>query len=172
MTKKTRRSVLKTAGGVGAMLSIGGVGTAAARKRRGASAESTLFDIVEGNSNFDILELALEETGLDAVLDSDDDQYTVFAPTDQAFGDLLDALGVAAGDLLDRDDLATILLYHVTEGRRYARSVVNPAPVTMVAGGTVDVDGTVLNDGQASITATDIEASNGVAHVIDGVLLP
>lgn len=153
------------------MLSVGGVGTAAARGREGASAGNTIFDIVEGNGDFESLELALEETGLDAVLDSDDDQYTVFGPTDDAFAELLDALGISAGELLADEDLPSILLYHVTGGRRYARSVVNAPDIQMANGETVDVDGTVLNDGQASIAATDIEASNGVVHVIDGILL-
>jgi uncharacterized surface protein with fasciclin (FAS1) repeats len=171
-----RRKVLKAVGATGALAGSGGIGTAAARrgKRQGASAPNTLFDIVKGSDDFDILELALEETGLDAVLDGRR-QFTVFAPTDEAFGVLLEALGVSAGELLARDDLATILLYHVTNGRRYAASVVNAPQIEMVEGGTVTVDGTTLNGGGlggATITATDIEASNGVAHVIDGVLLP
>lgn len=173
MTHKTRRTVLQSIGGIGIALGTGAVGTAAAGKgrRQGASAPNTLFDIVERSDDFDTLELALEATGLDAVLDGDD-QYTVFAPTDDAFVDLLEALDATPAELLARDDLETILLYHVTEGRRYAPSIVNPAPVEMLAGGTVATEGTALNDGQATIVDTDLEASNGVAHVIDGVLLP
>ena len=65
-----------------------------------------------------------------------------------------------------------MLLYHVTEGRRYASSVVNAPAVEMLNSESVTVDGTTLNEGQATIAGTDIEASNGVVHVIDGVLLP
>lgn len=169
--QQTRRAVLKTIGGSTVLLA-GGVGAASARARKGASAEKTIVEIAEASDDFEILVAALEETGLDAVLDSNDDQYTVFAPTDAAFEALLDDLGITAGDLLNNPDLEDILLYHVTEGRRYASSVVNAPEIEMLNGGTVAVDGTELNDGQADIVATDIEASNGVIHVIDGVLLP
>lgn len=174
MTPIDRRTVLKTLA-TGTVLATG-VGTVAARpgkgKRQGASAEQTIAGIAAGNPDFSTLVAALQETGLDAVLDSDDAQYTVFAPTNAAFGDLLDALGATPEELLARDDLATILKYHVTKGRRYAPSIVNPAPVKMLAGGKVTTEGTTLNGGQAEIVATDIEASNGVVHVVDGVLLP
>lgn len=177
MTPIDRRTVLKTLA-TGTVLATG-IGTAAARpgkgKRQGASAEQTITEIAAGNPDFSILVAALQTTGLDAVLDSDDAQYTVFAPTNAAFEALIDALDTTPEGLLARDDLATILKYHVTKGRRYAPSIVNPAPVKMLAGGKVTTEGTTLNGGGlggAEIVATDIEASNGVVHVIDGVLLP
>jgi uncharacterized surface protein with fasciclin (FAS1) repeats len=179
MTPIDRRTVLKTLA-TGTVLATG-IGTVAARpgkgkgKRQGASAEQTIAEIAAGNPDFSILVAALQKTGLDAVLASDDAQYTVFAPTNAAFEALLDALDATPAELLARDDLATILKYHVTRGRRYAPSIVNPAPVKMLAGGKVTTDGTTLNGGGlggAEIVATDIEASNGVVHVIDGVLLP
>lgn len=167
-SKRTRRTVLTAVGtGTTALLGAG-----AATARRGASGDDTIVDIAVASDDFNVLVAALQETGLDEVLAADDDQYTVFAPTDAAFGTLLDALGISAGDLLARDDLANILLYHVTEGRRYASSVVRAPELDMQNGDTVSVDGTELNGGQASIVGTDIEASNGVVHVIDGVLLP
>jgi uncharacterized surface protein with fasciclin (FAS1) repeats len=168
-----RRAVLKAVGGAGAFLAAGGVGAVSARngRREGASAGQTIFDIAEESEDFTILELALEETGLDAVLDAEGRQYTVFAPTDAAFEALLADLGITAGELLANPDLASILLYHVTSGRRYASSVVNAPQLRMLNGDTVAVDGTDLNDGQATIVGTDIEASNGVIHVLDGVLL-
>lgn len=173
MIDRERRKLLKL-GGTGALFAVGGAGTAVARRgrRQGASAEQTIFEIADGNENFDILVAALEETGLDAVLDSDGRQFTVFAPTDRAFEDLLEALDITAEELLALPNLANILLYHVTNGRRYAASVVRAPRIRMLNGGTVTVDGTTLNDGQAEIVQTNIEASNGVIHVIDGVLLP
>jgi uncharacterized surface protein with fasciclin (FAS1) repeats len=173
---QTRRAVLKTIGG-GAALAAG-VGTASARgrgrgrgKRQGASAEGTIVDVAKASDDFNLLIAAVEEAGLVDAL-SGNKQLTVFAPTDQAFADLLEALDVTKEELLARDDLADILLYHVTNGRRYAQSVVNAPRIRMLNGGTVDVDGTDLNGDQADIVGTDIEASNGVVHVIDGVLLP
>jgi uncharacterized surface protein with fasciclin (FAS1) repeats len=106
-------------------------------------------------------------------------QLIVFAPTDEAFGNLLEAREINAGDLLTSDALADILEYHVTSGRRYASSTVRAPHVETLLGEPVSVDGTVLNDGQAGIVETNLEAGNGVAHVINGrdvsgagVLLP
>ncbi|AUX08281.1 surface protein containing fasciclin-like repeats [Halalkaliarchaeum desulfuricum] len=152
----------------------GGVGTAAASGRSGASGDDTIVDVAVADDDFDVLVAAVEEAGLVDVL-SGNRQLTVFAPTDEAFGEL----GVTAENVGEIDfeeevgaSLAEILTYHVTSGRRYSESVVNAPRVEMLNGEDVDVDGTELNDEQAEIVGTDIEASNGVIHVIDGVLLP
>ena len=69
--------------------------------------------------------------------------------------------------------VADILLYHVTSGVRPSPSVVNAPAIGMLNGGTVSLDGAVLNDGQATILGADAaRVSNGIIHVIDGVLLP
>ena len=174
MIDKSRRTALKTIGGTGILLTAG-LGTATARKgkRKGASGDDTIVDVAK-DSDFDVLVAAVEEAGLVDTL-SGNRQLTVFAPTDQAFKDLASALGVEPADLLERDDLADILTYHVTSGRRYSESVLNAPEIKMLNGETVDVDGTTLNGGGlggAEIDDTDIEAGNGVVHVIDGVLLP
>jgi uncharacterized surface protein with fasciclin (FAS1) repeats len=99
-------------------------------------------------------------------------QRTVFAPTDAAFAELgLDADNIAG---LDRDALTNILLYHVAPGRRYASDVVSSDRIRMSNGDFVSVR---LQDGSAFINdsrilVTDVEASNGLIHVIDAVLLP
>lgn len=95
--------------GGGTAFAVGGVGTAAARegRRQGASAENTIYEIVEASADFDTLVAALEETGLDAVLDGTDDQYTVFAPTDGAFSSVNTSN-------LSTEELTNVLLYHVT----------------------------------------------------------
>lgn len=167
MIDSHRRTALKTLGSAGLLLAIGGVGTVAARngRREGASADGTIYEIAAASDDFETLVWALDATGLAAVLGDDDGQYTVFAPTDEAF-ECVDLSG------LDLDDLEDVLLYHVTNGRRYAASVVNAPEIEMLNGGTVTVDGTSLNADQAEIVTTDIEASKGVIHVIDGVLLP
>lgn len=179
-TSTKRRAFLKTVGS--AALLGGGASVAAARgpgggagRRQGASAENTITEIAVNDGRFTTLVAALQETGLAAVLDDDGGQYTVFAPTDAAFEDLLEALDATPEELLARDDLATILKYHVTTGRRYASSIVNAPRVKTLTGGDIAVDGTTLNGGGlggAEITDTNIEAGNGVVHVIDGVLLP
>jgi uncharacterized surface protein with fasciclin (FAS1) repeats len=98
--------------------------------------------------------------------------FTVFAPTDAAFAALPDG---ALDDLLaDPDALAEVLTYHVVAGELYAADVVGQTELETVQGGTVsvEVDGDTVRVGDATIVTTDIEASNGVIHVIDAVLLP
>lgn len=188
MVGMKRRNVLKTVGGAGILLTTG-VGTAAARngRRQGASGDDTILDIVKGDpENFSSLQAALEATGLDSVLDGNR-QYTVFAPDNDAFVELIETLdSVLSDDIEDLNDVigalgadgvTDVLLYHVTNGRRYSESVVNGKKIKMENGGKVEVDGLDLNGGGAAlggatIDGPDVEASNGVVHVIDSVLVP
>lgn len=171
MQRQDRRRFLKTVGATGALFATG---TAAATpgkgEREGASGDDTLVDLLVGTEGeFEVPVAAVAEAGLVDTL-SGNRQLTVFAPTDDAFN----AAGITEENVADLDDefLLTVLLYHVTSGRRYASSIVRAPEVEMLNGGAVSVDGTTLNEGQATIVDTDIEANNGVAHVIDGVLLP
>jgi transforming growth factor-beta-induced protein len=107
------------------------------------------------------------------------DQFTVFAPTDEAFGNLYTALGVSSITEVDAALLLNVLLYHVTEGRRAANSVVTKVNTrtkeTLLEGATfsVDKDGVITAVGNsAAITSANISASNGIIHVIDTVILP
>lgn len=171
MVDQQRRKFLRTAGTAGAILAVGGVGTASARegKRQGASAEGTIVDLAV-NNGFNVLAAAVTEAGLIETL-SGNRQFTVFAPTDAAFN----AVGITENNVggLDDDVLLDVLLNHVTPGRRYSPSVVNVPKVRMLNGEFVTVEGTVLNGGEAELQASDfvdLEASNGVVHVINGVL--
>lgn len=74
-------------------------------------------------------------------------------------------MGISAGELLADARLTNVLLYHVTNGRRYSSSVVNAPKIRMSNGEDVMA-------ADIAIAATDIEASNGVVHVIDEVLVP
>jgi uncharacterized surface protein with fasciclin (FAS1) repeats len=165
-----RRTVLKGVGAGTATL-LGGVGAAAAKP---PSQGDTIVDVASAADDFDVLVAAVQEAGLVDAL-SGNRQLTVFAPTDEAFG----ALGVTADNVGDVDfeaavgaSLAEILTYHVVPGRRKANSIVNADSVPTLNGERVDVDGTDLNGDQADIVNTNIEASNGFIHVIDGVLQP
>jgi uncharacterized surface protein with fasciclin (FAS1) repeats len=98
--------------------------------------------------------------------------FTVFAPTDAAFAALPEG---ALDDLLaDPDALAEVLTFHVVAGAFTAADVVDLTEIETVQGGTlsVEVDGDVVRIGGAQVLVTDIEASNGVIHVIDSVLIP
>ena len=100
--------------------------------------------------------------------------FTVFAPTDEAFAKLPEG---TVEDLLkpeNKDQLVAVLTYHVVPGKVMAADVVGLSEAPTVNGAMIPVsvmDGTVML-GDVAVTATDIEASNGVIHVIDGVLLP
>jgi len=112
------------------------------------------------------------------------DQYTVFAPTDDAFHNLYNALdpdgtsGIKSIRDLPADLVLNVLLYHVTDGRRASNSVVpkkNNKTIETLLGQTFSVDSTKMitaGNSSAMIIAADISASNGVIHVIDSVLIP
>ena len=108
------------------------------------------------------------------------DQYTVFAPTDEAFQALYEVLEISEISELDDPELVLdVLLYHVVEGRRAANSVVPPVrdrTITTLLGATftVDRDGAIsdIYGQEINIVAANISASNGIIHVIDTVLLP
>lgn len=135
----------------------------------------TVVDVAVASGEFPTLVAALQATGLDEVLDGEG-PFTVLAPTEEAFADALVALGVTAEELLADPGLADILTYHVLPLDASAETVltlggeavetVNGATVTI----TVDGESVMVDD--ANVVETDIEASNGVIHVIDAVLLP
>jgi uncharacterized surface protein with fasciclin (FAS1) repeats len=99
-------------------------------------------------------------------------QFTVFAPTDDAFAALgLDETNIGDESVIPQDVLTEILLYHVARGRRDAADVTTSDRIRMLNRGFVFVDGAVLN-GNSNIIVTDVPAANGIIHAIDAVLLP
>ncbi len=134
----------------------------------------TITDIAETTEGFGILYAALEAAGLDATFDGKR-HFTVFAPTDEAFEQLLEDLGLTAGDLLGNTELlVAVLQYHVSRGDRYSGSVLAAGSLKMLDGNMTSVsvtsEGPMIDD--AVIVATDIRASNGVIHVINKVIIP
>jgi len=99
--------------------------------------------------------------------------FTVFAPTDEAFADIQSDVD----ELLEPEnkaELAKILTYHVVSGAVMAADLEDGQELTTVQGGklTVSIEDGKVMVGDASVTSADIEASNGVIHVIDTVLMP
>jgi uncharacterized surface protein with fasciclin (FAS1) repeats len=158
-----RRTVLRGVG-VGTATLLGGVGAATAKP---PSQGDTIVDVAVAADGFDVLVAAVREAGLVDTL-SGNRQLTVFAPTDEAF----EAAGITADNVDEVDGLGDVLTYHVVPGRRKAASIVDADSVPTLNGAKIDVDGTDLNGDQADIVDTNIEASNGFIHVIDGVLQP
>jgi uncharacterized surface protein with fasciclin (FAS1) repeats len=133
--------------------------------------QKTIVDIASEAGNFTTLVAAVKAAGLVETL-SAAGPYTVFAPTDEAFAKL--PAGTVESLLKDKEKLTAILTYHVVAGKVMAADVVKMTSAKTVQGQnvTIKVDGaTVMVDG-AKVIKTDIEASNGVIHVIDSVILP
>ena len=132
----------------------------------------TVVDIALNNPNFSILVAALQKADLvDALLGAG--PFTVFAPTNAAFEDLLEALGITAEELLAQPDLAKVLLFHVVSGKVMSSSLTDGLMAVTLNGESVtfDLEGGVKVNG-STVTAADLEAGNGVIHVIDKVLVP
>jgi uncharacterized surface protein with fasciclin (FAS1) repeats len=132
----------------------------------------TIVDVAAGNEDFSTLVAAVTAADLVETL-SGDGPFTVFAPTDAAFAALPD--GVLDALLLEENKatLAKILTYHVVSGEVTSDQIA-AGDVATVEGQTVAIttdDGGVQVNG-ANVVAADVEASNGVIHVIDAVILP
>jgi uncharacterized surface protein with fasciclin (FAS1) repeats len=144
----------------------------------------TLVDIVIETDALSVLEAAVIKAGLVDTLNGDG-PFTVFAPTNDAFVALLDALGEDYNSLDDFDTqeeldlLKDILLYHVIPANVSSSDLAEGTVATALVDNSIEVIASnntfVIGDASdinANITATDIMASNGVAHTIDKVLLP
>jgi transforming growth factor-beta-induced protein len=140
-----------------------------------AEETETIADIVAGNDDFSTLAAALEQEGLVETFADPEAEFTVFAPNNAAFEAALAELGITADELLAREDLAQILQYHVVEGAVTSDEVVELDSATTLLGEDITievVDGGVVLNGSVNVVQTDIQAANGVIHVIDFVLLP
>jgi uncharacterized surface protein with fasciclin (FAS1) repeats len=125
-----------------------------------------------GNPDFSILVSALQKAELVETLQGDG-PFTVFAPTNAAFEKLLKELDITAEELLAQPDLAKVLTYHVVPGKVLASDLTDGMKASTVNGEELMFDlsaDPMVN--KSMITQTDIEATNGVVHVIDTVLVP
>lgn len=152
-----------------AMLVAGGMSVSAIA----GGMKADIVDTAAEAGTFKTLLTAAEAAGLVSTLKSDG-PLTVFAPTDEAFAKLPE--GTVANLLKpeNKDQLAAVLSYHVVAGKVMASDVVGLDQATSVQGDTIDitVDGNNVMVDAANVIATDIQASNGIIHVIDSVILP
>ena len=134
----------------------------------------SIVDVAVANGSFTTLVAALEATGLDVTLSDLDSSFTVFAPTDDAFALLGDETIAALLD--DTDTLTDILTYHVIGAEIDSSAAISSAgsTVEMVNGDStgLSLDGDNLLVNTVTVTTVDVEADNGVIHVIDAVLIP
>ncbi len=134
--------------------------------------EKTIVEIASENADFETLVAAVQAAGLVETL-SAEGPFTVFAPTDAAFAALPE--GTLESLLLpeNKDQLIAILTYHVVPGAVMSTDLSDDMTAATVQGGDIMIDldsGVMVND--ATVVSADIEASNGVIHVIDKVILP
>jgi transforming growth factor-beta-induced protein len=138
---------------------------------------NSILDAAMGLPDFSSLVTALAKTNLASTFMMDG-AYTVFAPTNDAFAAFLTSLDVSFDDLT-AEDLMPILMYHVVGSKVMSENLVagyvntiytsvEENPVALL----IELDGGVMLNGSISVTLPDVEASNGVIHVIDGVLTP
>ncbi len=135
--------------------------------------KADIVDTAVAAGSFNTLVAAVQAAGLEDTLRSDG-PFAVFAPTDEAFAALPD--GTVANLLKpeNKDQLVSILTYHVLSGKTKSKSLAGQTlSVATVNGQSVSIDGTdgVTVNG-ANVVQADIITANGVIHVIDGVLLP
>ena len=146
----------------------------------------TIVEVAQGNPDFSTLVSAVTSANLGETL-SGEGPYTVFAPTNAAFDKVPQATRDELMSDAGREDLTNILTYHVVQGETNAQALtqaieaagedgyklttVNGAELTAM----MDGENVVLVDAagnRATVTSTDVDASNGVIHVIDTVLMP
>ena len=133
--------------------------------------DGDIVAVAQAAGGFETLLAAATAADLVATLKSDG-PFTVFAPTDEAFAKIPEAQLNAL--LQDKEALQKVLLYHVVPGKVAASQVVNLNSAETAAGQNVSImveNGSVKVD-DANVVATDIQASNGIIHVIDAVILP
>lgn len=148
-------------------------------------AQQNIVEIAVGNESFSTLVTAVKAAGLVETL-SGDGPFTVFAPTNDAFGKLPDGTLETLVDPENKEMLTGILTYHVVSGEFMAADVINAIEenegsftIPTVQGGnlTASLDGesvilTDANGNKSTVIMADVDASNGVIHAIDAVVMP
>ncbi|MCK3683587.1 fasciclin domain-containing protein [Maribellus sp. YY47] len=140
-------------------------------KNDGDTASSTVVEIAASNPDFSILVDAVKKADLAGAL-SAEGPFTVFAPTNKAFNDLFEQLGVDGIKDLTAEQLTPILTYHVVPGKVMSSDLSNTSVATL-NGQKIKIDltnGAMINE--SKVVKADISGKNGVVHVIDKVLIP
>jgi len=135
----------------------------------------TVYDVISGSSDHSTLKAAIDAAGLNTTLSDPTAEFTVFAPDNNAFTDLLTELGITPADLLASSDLADILTYHVLVGTTNSTDITNGAIFTPInTANTLKLTVTsapAVFVNQAQVNVADLTATNGVVHSIDAALL-
>jgi uncharacterized surface protein with fasciclin (FAS1) repeats len=152
-------------------VSVSNAGNYKSSSYHSASYQKDIVDTAVSAGSFNTLVTAVQTAGLVDTLKGDG-PFTVFAPTDAAFAKLPE--GTLEALLKDKDKLTAILTYHVVPGKVMAADVVSMKMAKTVNGESLSIradNGDVMID-NAKVIKTDIQARNGVIHVIDTVVIP
>lgn len=157
-----------------ALIAIFGISKSYANEPVSKTSNMTIVEIAVADERFSILVEAVVKADLVDALNAPG-PYTVFAPTNDAFNDLFASLGVSGISDLTADQLTPILLYHVVSGKVMASDVATGMVPTLNKDAKLDVKVSkkgVSIDKDTNVIITDVDASNGVIHAIDMVLIP
>jgi uncharacterized surface protein with fasciclin (FAS1) repeats len=156
-----------------AALGVSAIGGAALARDGGgsASAQGNIVETAVAAGKFDTLVSLVEEAGLAETL-ATGGNFTVFAPTDAAFAKV--PKKTLAALKADPAKLKAVLLYHVVKGELHANQVMKRSSIKTLNGASVTVKATrgVVKINNARVVKANVEASNGVIHAINRVLIP
>lgn len=144
------------------------------------AATQTIWEIVQADDNLSMLEEQLLAAGLDDELDAESGNLTLFAPSNAAMETLLSTLGLDDFESISEQVTQAVLAYHVANSEYLASALTNGASLTTLQGESIMVVTTTtgektLDTGATSnskVTTADKDATNGVVHVVDVVLVP
>ncbi len=134
--------------------------------------DQTIVELAESSDSLSTFAKAIKQADLQATLNSEG-PYTVFAPTDEAFADLPDGTMEYLMKAENQDKLARILKYHVVKQEVETTELDDGESIATLQGDKIEVSAkeeTKIDD--AEVLKSDVEASNGVVHVIDEVIMP
>lgn len=132
--------------------------------------DMTLAELVEVTERLSILHEALQETGLDEEL-GEEGPYTIFIPTDDAFEELSES--DLDGLMEDEEKLKEVLDYHIVEGELASEQLTQEETVETRGGDAeVNTSASSIQVDDANVVQFDVQASNGIAHVVDQVMMP
>ncbi|PSW12150.1 fasciclin domain-containing protein [Photobacterium sanctipauli] len=156
-----------------ATLLLSATSFAAHHEDKAAQAEKNLVQVAANNSDFQTLVMAIKAADLVETLEGKG-PFTVLAPLDEAFEKLPEGALAQLLDPENKDKLQAVLTYHVLPGALSAEEVAKLKLPETIQGGTLTVENTDgdLTINGAKVLIPDVEASNGIIHIIDTVLIP
>ena len=164
---------IKKTGALAVVLTLSaGMGIVHTNQASAQEEQQNIVELAQATDDLSTLVTAVQTADLVNTLSDENANFTVFAPTNAAFDALPDG---TLDSLLDNpDELASILTYHVVDSEAFSTDLSDGQVLTTVNGATltVSINGDEVRINDSLVTTADVDASNGVVHIIDAVLLP